>query len=183
MSCSAGESRVCLLETGCGQVLAGSRDCVPVTCDFHLYCCDQWWDVADKSQVCLSETGCGQVWAGSCDCVHITCDFNLYCCDQWWGVAGESQVCLLETSCGQVWAGSRDSAIYIINNHDVVTTADTLSEHTDALVAMTITTSNRYRAELTAVQYWYRNCICLSVCHAPVLYRNDLTYYHTFFSI
>ena len=30
-------------------------------------------------------------------------------------------------------------------------------------------------------RYWYRNSVRLSVCHVPTLYRNGLTYRHTFF--
>jgi len=53
------------------------------------------------------------------------------------------QVCLLETSCGQVWAGSHDSAIYVVDNHDLITRTDTLFAHVDKVVAMTAIASNR----------------------------------------
>jgi len=33
------------------------------------------------------------------------------------------------------------------------------------------------------VQYWYSSSVRPSVCHTPVLYQNDLTCHHTFFSV
>jgi len=31
--------------------------------------------------------------------------------------------------------------------------------------------------------YWYRNSVCPSVCHAPLLYQNGLRYRHSLFSL
>jgi len=55
------------------------------------------------------------------------------------------QVCLLETSRGQVWAGSHDSAVYVVDNRDVIACTDTLFAHTDKVVAMTTIAGNRYQ--------------------------------------
>jgi len=35
----------------------------------------------------------------------------------------------------------------------------------------------------TAARYWYGSCLCLSVCHVPVLYLSGWTSYHIFLSI
>jgi len=50
----------------------------------------------------------------------------------------------LDTGHGSVWVGSRDSAIYVVDNRDVISCTDTLFAHVDAVVVMeTITNSNR----------------------------------------
>ena len=63
-------------------------------------------------------------------------------------------MCLLETRRGQVWAGSHDSAVYVIDNRDVITCTDTLFAHTDKVVAMTIIANNRYPASARDFPYY-----------------------------